>query len=683
MTRTTNTFRYRTLAVIFNTALLLVSTASMAGCPTYIRVTQNPPVVCANTPVTMTATTDGTGGSFFWETNDSKTSVATYVPGNNTPKMIVEYGRPGQSCRLLDTFSINVNPAPQACAGPNGILTDRQCTVNIGGSPTGRSGRGHLSYLWSTGDTVANPLVTITGTSTYTVTVSDVNSCTSKASVIFQTGSYIELLAGRDASSEGRVVSDMIMGSGGELYACGWADKDVYTHNNIQQKNLLLATNQSRFFFISKYNPRSVYPYIWGTQIATQSNNTNAANYPTHSGGEGAHPFTPSMAQVSSAIFITSNTNGQGQITKINKTTGAVAYTQQTESLIFTDIKDDGASIYVTGYCTNKCVFNGTLFHRGDIFLAKLDPTLPYLSWRFIKNTILNVFGSDGIPAIALTPTNEILLSTLNLVRFYNSTGITTGMGTYATSINSTSVNNRIIVNSTHNSFYITDGQAIYQYNYTRGLSSVTVGNSISNNNTIYDIKQDSTGAILAVSYNDVQKYDPMLNSNMWSANPRSAYNACTAPTSFATIDAADRCLTIDPATNNIYIGGSHPSQSCALKGIYDFNMNFGFITHVDDNTGNVQRLSHTQSSSNTDQVSGSDINVYPNPVQNTLHINTDASDDQSTYAITSLTGQELMTGSLIKGQDNQINTQSLPTGLYLVQVRSAGKTQTQKLVKE
>lgn len=66
-------------------------------------------------------------------------------------------------------------------------------SVTIGGSPTGSGGVGTYTYSWSpvtdlSSPTAANPTCTATSTTTYIVTVTDANSCSSTASAIITVG---------------------------------------------------------------------------------------------------------------------------------------------------------------------------------------------------------------------------------------------------------------------------------------------------------------------------------------------------------------------------------------------------------------------------------------------------------------------------------------------------------------
>jgi gliding motility-associated-like protein len=78
----------------------------------------------------------------------------------------------------IDTINIGIFTPPTANAGPD-IFTIGGIPISFGGNPTGTSG---TTLIWNPGDylndsTLSNPTATIDTTTTFIVTVMDVNGC--------------------------------------------------------------------------------------------------------------------------------------------------------------------------------------------------------------------------------------------------------------------------------------------------------------------------------------------------------------------------------------------------------------------------------------------------------------------------------------------------------------------------
>jgi gliding motility-associated-like protein len=130
-------------------------------------------------------TLDGSGSTgattYQWLQLPSNTTVGNAVtttvtpPGGSTSYVLVASNG---ACSATDTVIITSTPGPVANAGPDqSIITGMMAT--LGGNPTGPPGS---TYAWGPvtglGDpTMANPVASPAGTTTYTVYVTDANGC--------------------------------------------------------------------------------------------------------------------------------------------------------------------------------------------------------------------------------------------------------------------------------------------------------------------------------------------------------------------------------------------------------------------------------------------------------------------------------------------------------------------------
>jgi hypothetical protein len=158
-------------------------------------VTVNPPPavsvnsagICAGGSETLTATTGASSPSYLWAPGGATTASITASPSATTTYTVtVTDGTTG--CANSGSGTVTVNPVPTASAGDDQTVCSGS-PVAIGGSPTAGGGTGPYIYSWTpiTGlsdAAAANPTATVTGATTYTVTVTDANGCTASDSVV-------------------------------------------------------------------------------------------------------------------------------------------------------------------------------------------------------------------------------------------------------------------------------------------------------------------------------------------------------------------------------------------------------------------------------------------------------------------------------------------------------------------
>ncbi len=159
-----------------------VTATSLSGCPsaTDVTVVVNPlpvPVltasvteVCIGTSVSLTASG---GTSFSWNTGATSASL-TLVP-TSTFTYVVDVSD-ANGCPSATSLTVVVNPLPTATIGISSLPI---CE----GESTTLTGSGAPNLLWNTGSTSATLTVSPTVTTTYDLTVTDVNACTDAVSL--------------------------------------------------------------------------------------------------------------------------------------------------------------------------------------------------------------------------------------------------------------------------------------------------------------------------------------------------------------------------------------------------------------------------------------------------------------------------------------------------------------------
>lgn len=119
--------------------------------------------VCDGVQVTLS----GSGATSYTWTNPVLDGVAfTQAVGTVTYTVT---GTDANACQNTDQVDITVNPLPAVTAGPDQIVCDGVQVTLIGG--------GANSYVWSNGISNNSPFTPTVGTTTYTVTGTDLNLC--------------------------------------------------------------------------------------------------------------------------------------------------------------------------------------------------------------------------------------------------------------------------------------------------------------------------------------------------------------------------------------------------------------------------------------------------------------------------------------------------------------------------
>jgi hypothetical protein len=124
--------------------------------------------VCDGSPVILTGSGAGSGGSYSWSGGIS--NGVSFTPSSSSSYTVT--GTDGNGCSSTATASVTVNTPPTINAGSDVEICAGE-TVTLSGSGAGTGG----SYSWSGG--ISNGVsFTPTVTTTYTLTGTDANGCT-------------------------------------------------------------------------------------------------------------------------------------------------------------------------------------------------------------------------------------------------------------------------------------------------------------------------------------------------------------------------------------------------------------------------------------------------------------------------------------------------------------------------
>ena len=185
-----------------------------------VQVTNNSPVAnisssgttswCANLNNSVNLTANVTGGngpfSYTWSgsnINPTNTQVVSAHPIGKGVYTYVVTITDGYNCTATATTVVTIDSVPTASAGGiEGFTICSGASVVIGGSPTASGGTGPYTYSWSGGaGLVSNPTVNPGTTTTYIVTVTDNNGCSSTGNTIVNVRPIPSANAGNDKSA--------------------------------------------------------------------------------------------------------------------------------------------------------------------------------------------------------------------------------------------------------------------------------------------------------------------------------------------------------------------------------------------------------------------------------------------------------------------------------------------------
>ncbi|MBK9564548.1 MAG: hypothetical protein IPO37_04995 [Saprospiraceae bacterium] len=181
-----------------------MTTVSSDGSTVNATASNDGPLTCTKTSVTLTATG---GGSYVWSGGGTSSTKVVTTPGTYTVTVTSSNG-----CTAASSTTVTQNiTTPSVTATNDGPLTCTKTSVTL-------SATGNGTYLWSGGGTSSTKVVTIPGT--YTVTVTSSNGCiTSASTTVTQNITPPSITATNDGPLTCSISSVTLTATGGGTYA--------------------------------------------------------------------------------------------------------------------------------------------------------------------------------------------------------------------------------------------------------------------------------------------------------------------------------------------------------------------------------------------------------------------------------------------------------------------------------
>lgn len=162
--------------------------------------------ICGGTTLTITASG---GGTYSWSTTATSPSISVTPSDTTVYTVIVSSG----SCSDTASVTINVNTVTASVTGNTSLCIGDSTTLTAGGGGT---------YLWSTTETTSSIVInaTATGSTNYTVTVTDAGGCTDDTVVTVVVNSLpVPVITSSDTDSSVCFGSSITLtASGGNTY---------------------------------------------------------------------------------------------------------------------------------------------------------------------------------------------------------------------------------------------------------------------------------------------------------------------------------------------------------------------------------------------------------------------------------------------------------------------------------
>jgi hypothetical protein len=166
--------------------------------------------ICASDSTTIGNSPVATMGmgtyTYSWSPSTalSSTSVANPKASPSTTTNYIVTVTDASGCSVQDTTTVAYNALPTVSAGADQSFCDGG-SVTIGDSPTATGGSSPYTYNWSpstglSNTTTANPTATPSATTNYFVTVTDVNGCTKRDTVVITDNSITYTWTGATSS---------------------------------------------------------------------------------------------------------------------------------------------------------------------------------------------------------------------------------------------------------------------------------------------------------------------------------------------------------------------------------------------------------------------------------------------------------------------------------------------------
>ena len=597
--------------------------------------------VCPGTHTQLSATTH-TNTTYTWTptTGLSNPNISNPVA---TPTGTTTYSVTADSAGVTatSTITITVHSAPVAAIN---TASNPTCFGAGNGSATVTSGTSGYTYHWSNNSTVA--ALTNLGPGTYSVTVTDANSCTGSATktltqptaLTASTTNLVNATCGPTgsvtASVSGGTTNYRYLWSNGETTATAsnlvgnTYDVTVTDAHNCTATVSATITSSSSLSLVTNATNIMCYGNATGSASATVSGSTGTVSYHWSNGAT-----TSSIQNVSAATYTVTISDGSGC-----SITASKAITQPTQMVASPSSTTAGCGNTATGSASVSVTggASGYNYHWGN-----------GSGNASISNLIAGTYD------VTITDANNCSVTAAAVVASLSPISVV------ATPNNATCYGD----NNGSIQISISNGTAPYSFVWSTGATTSTVTNVAAGSYTVTvsDFNHCTTTTNISVAQpNQIQVTTTEVNATGVLDNGSATVSniiGATSPYTYAWSNGA----TSQTVSN---LGG----------GTYT-------VTITDHNGCNQTASVFVNVSTGINSVSSViTFAVYPNPASNYVLVQLDEFNTATTLNLKNILGQTVI-AQTITAKQTQIDLNSLANGVYLVELRQGEKTAVKQLV--
>ena len=598
--------------------------------------------ICAGSSVTLHATTH-TNATYSW-TPTTGLSSATSANPTATPTTTTTYTVTADSAGITATSSITITVHASPTSSISGVNPKCYGSSNGTATVTASGGTAAYHYVWNNGQTAATATNLAPGT--YTVTITDANSCSTTATkTLTQPTALSASTTTTNATCgqpNGSIVATVSGGTTG--YSYHWSNgATTATASNLAGASYVLTVtdaNSCSTTVSATITSSGTLSLVTSATNATCYGNTNGSATATVTGSTGNVTYTwsngattSSIQNVPAATYVVTITDGSGcSATSSKAVTQPSAITVSVNAVAAGcgNAANGSASISVTGgnsgyhysWSNGNSTSSLTGLTAGSYHLTVTDA-------NNCSTTAVAVIATANAPVVSLSATNATCYGDNNGSALAN----------------------------------ISSGTAPYSYVWNNGATTSSLSNLAAGtyNLTVTDANHCTSSTNVTVS----QPSEIQITTNVANATGTLS-NGSASVTNLANGTAPYTYIWSTGATTQIINNLSAGYYTVTVTDYHGCVQTATVLVNVTTGIGNIANAIN--------------FSIYPNPARTQVLVSLDAFNGTTTLSLKNILGQTMISQT-VTAQQTELDLSSLANGVYLIEVREGDKAAVKQLV--